>query len=266
MKKVIFRPRTVAAAVGAVCLAAAVGGDAIAAGAILGDSVNDFPASAVNFQGQNDWLYGYYATPGDPSTFTQLTEIEPTGSHGLVIGGLHRAVDPTSSIYYSPWISNDTQYSFDYNGTQAPPLWSVRRWNNTSAYAGPIEITGELQDVNGFLDGTIGRIFIDGLEITPTTVNNTTQNTSAAPATGDGIQSAAEDLLTYVAQGNIGANSFIDFALDDNITTEKDSTRFTGVIRENHVTTSVPTPALLPGLVGFGANLLRKRRKQSQVA
>ena len=265
MKRIFFRSRTVAAAVGAVCLVVAVSGEAIAAGAILGDSFNQF---APGSPGSSNWEYGYYTTPGDPSTFTPLSRSETTSGHGLVVGGLHRNVDPMSSIYYSPWVSDDTQYSFDYNGAQSTAFWSVRRWSNTSGYVGSIEITGEVQDVNGFTpnDGTIGRIFIDGLEITPTLVENTTQNTSATPASGDGIQTVAEDLLEYTAQGNIGASSFIDFALDHNFTTEKDSTRLTGVIRESHATASVPTPALLPGLVGFGANLLRKRRKQSRLA
>ncbi len=262
MKKVIFRPRIVAVAVGAVCLAAAVSGDAIAAGVTLADSVNDFPDASQNNQNfveQNGWLYGYYSTPGDPSTFVQAPNTVIPDNRGWVAGEF---IGYSQSIFNSPWISSDTQSTYDNNGNF---LWSVRRWENGNSlnpYSGQIEIKGDFHEVNSFDDGTIGRIFIDGLEITPTVVNNVTQNTSAVPNMGDGIKYVGGDLLEYVAQASINANSVIDFALDPRENTRDDSTLFTAVISQSHIP-SAPTPALLPGLMGFGASLLRKRRQLS---
>ena len=60
------------------CLLLLLVGFQSAQAAIVADSVSEFSAT----QSQDGWEYGYYATIGDSSSFTQMTLYDATGNSG----------------------------------------------------------------------------------------------------------------------------------------------------------------------------------------
>jgi hypothetical protein len=115
------------------------------AGTVLADSVADF--SGV--QGQSSWYYGYYTSPFDWSTFSQLSFT-------------------TGAWVNSPgwtYIGSDVVHP---NGPNTFPgeQWAVRRW--VSEVSGTVDIDGHFAANNPGMAGADGVTFL--LMLNPTTL------------------------------------------------------------------------------------------------
>lgn len=208
------------------------GAQAQAAGMILADSVLDF--SGTQGTGQGQWHYGYYQTAGDSDSFLPLSydageniwEETPTrpGQPGAIAGSSSWALLTSQGGHPSAFPRGQR--------------WVVRRW--ISDYAGAVEVSGFFGDVN--TNGNVlGRVLLSGVQhqvMESQTVNQ-------------------EESYSFLATLQLGDR--LDFALDPNGPDGNDSARFTAQVQT--IPPSVPTPALLPGLLGFGIRMLKQRRR-----
>ncbi|MCI0681621.1 MAG: SBBP repeat-containing protein, partial [Gemmataceae bacterium] len=160
----------------------------------LADSISQF--SLV--QGQHNWYYGYYATPGDTSSFTLMNYANGKWSE-----------NPTQP----PWtlLRNIGGHP---NGTDTGPIhWAARRW--ISPVTGTVTLSGLLakENTGTFGDGIRGRIFVDGVEVYNQTIAGT-----------DGVG------VTYSVTVSVSAGMPIDFLIDPITHAGQDGTRFTATI------------------------------------
>ncbi len=194
----------------------------------VADSVSEF--SGV--QGQDDWYYGYYTTPGDYTTFTQMTLFDPAGLW-------------EESSTRPPWTA-----LWDTGGHPGSSHWAVRRW--VSEVSGIVTISGLLKDddPNGGLGGVTGRILVDGVEVY-------NQIVDAYPGSTYGPPSVNYSITVPVSMG-----SYVDFAIDPGWSELYDGTTFTAII--DAAVTPVPEPAtlLLLGSGLAGVAVLRRRFKK----
>ena len=192
----------------------------------VADSVSEF--SSV--QGQDDWYYGYYTTPGDYSTFMQMTLFDPAGWW-------------EESSTQPPWT-----VLWDTGGHPGSIHWAVRRW--VSETTGTVTISGLLQDNDPVLmGGVVGRILVDGVEVFSQVVDAYPGSTYGPPS------------VNYSITVPVSLGAYVDFAIDANGYEGYDNTTFTATI--DAAVTPVPEPAtlLLLGSGLAGVAVLRRRFK-----
>ncbi len=208
------------------------GPKAQAAGMILADSVLDF--SGTQGTGQGQWQYGYYETPGKSDSFMPLSY---DGSERLWEETPTRPGRPGAVPGSSSWavLTKQGGHPSSYPRGQR---WVVRRW--ISDYAGSVQVSGFFGDVN--TNGNVlGRVLLSGVQHQVMESQMVNQ----------------EESYSFLATLQLGDR--LDFALDPNGPDGHDSARFTAQIQT--IPTAVPTPALLPGLIGFGVRMLKQRRR-----
>ena len=206
-------------------LIAAAAAIALSTSAFAGTSTFDSGAEFAGTQGAAGWTYGYYATAGDASSFTQFASFD--------------SVNPTQwweeSATQAPWT-----LLWDTGGHPdgATNHWAVRRW--TSAASGNLNMG--IQYMAGHDNATLVHVIVDGTEL-------------FAGASTSALQS-----WSTATQVNVG--SHVDFAIDANGSDGGDTTRFTA---QGLVVSAVPEPEsyamLLAGLGVVGAISRRKSRK-----
>ena len=194
---------------------------------IIADSVSEFS----NVQGQDNWYYGYYTTPGVSSSFTQMTLFDSVGDVALGPGWEEAATQPPWTLLWATGgHPNGPPYGADH--------WAVRRW--ISEVNGTIVITGTLADQQLGGDGNRGLILVNGVSLFDQFI-------------------AGSDLvgINYSITVPVNIGDAIDFAIarggDDILT---DVTRFTATIAV------VPEPSTLAlGVLGvLGCCALARRR------
>lgn len=211
-----------------------LGAQASRAAPILADSVTEF--SGV--QGQNNWYYGYYATPGASSSFTQMAYFDAVGGTVGGSGGPwweETTTQGAGATWTLLWATGGHP-----GGPLISPLhWAVRRW--VSEVSGSITISGTLQDADGGGgNGVFGRILVDGVEVYTGRVD-----AISGPAT-----------LAYSIDTVVSVGSVVDFAIDPNGNELYDSTIFTAKIA------GVPEPSTLL-LLGSALVALAGARRDS---
>jgi hypothetical protein len=183
---------------------------------IIADSAAEFSGT----QGQNGWFYGYWDKKADANGTYESADFTPfpRGTGNVLAptnywdGGKWNwpAGDP-------PWteLTSGGGHPNADNGNPALPIhWAIRRYVTESA--GPLRISGILacNSVNGTCgDGTVGHIFVNGVEVFTRAVKYSSEGYSIA------------------VSANLG--STIDFAIDPGPGNNDfcDSTTFTAVIR-----------------------------------
>ncbi len=234
--------RTIPLAMGLFCGAIALPPQSVQA-AVIADSVQDFSDQ----QGQDGWYYGYYEIPKNQTAFSSIPTSTFQEMKYFDSGQFwEETIDQPNETQYDP----STQYTWTMlNNVMGHPAtfpdtenhWAVRRW--VSDFAGDVTISGRFGDINSQSnDGTIGYIFLDGAKIYEQATNNFT-------------------VFNYSLQQTLAVGSVLDFAINPEGNDLSDSTQFTAQI-QTVPPTSVPTPALLPGLIGFGVSVLKKRRER----
>jgi hypothetical protein len=100
-------------------------------------------------QGQGGWYYGYYDTPGNSPSFTQMS---------FFTGNWQES--PTFPPYTYLWNAGGLPGGPPYG----PTHWAVRRW--VSDVAGSVSIDGRAQpaDYNQG-DGVVARVYVDGVQV-----------------------------------------------------------------------------------------------------
>jgi hypothetical protein len=197
----------------------------------LANSVNDY--SLV--QGQGNWYYGYYGTPGVSSSFNQMTNTTSNVFGTFGPGWLQSTSPP-------PWTaiwSNGAQPSGPNDG---PVYWAVRRWQST--VTGSVTISGLIGDTgNSFnADGLNCDIYVNGVQVFSQHMNCATQQ-------------------NYSVTVNVTAGQYIDFAIDPGANDFSDHGLFTAAISEQALPSSTvainwgdgatSTVNLAPGVLTF---------------
>ena len=187
--------------------------------ALTADSVTDWSASGT--QGANSWFYGYWDKKADGNGTYEAVDFNqfPRGTgNGLAAtnywDGTKWDFPPPSN---PPWteISSTGAHPSGESGNPALPIhWPIRRY--ISETNGNLRITGVLaaSGTSGTCgDGTIGRIFVDGVEVWQQAVFN---------------RSVGYSIIVPASLG-----SAIDFAVDPGAANNDfcDTTIFTATIR-----------------------------------
>ncbi len=164
---------------------------------VIADSFAEFSST----QGQDNWYYGYYATPGSPASWTQFENfVDNTGDlfPGQVNPGFWRTDSiPTVAI----WDTGEAP-----RGTDLPPeMWAARRW--VSETSGSVLISGNIAPTGG--GTTTARIYVDGVLIY-------TQNSAPGGA--------------YAVNASVNVGSVVDLTVSADGVSFFDSTTFTAQI------------------------------------
>ncbi|WP_310461642.1 PEP-CTERM sorting domain-containing protein [Sphaerotilus sp.] len=200
---------------------------AMSTAAMAGTSSFDSGAEFASTQGASGWSYGYYATAGNASSFTQFASFDASG--------------PTQwweeSATQAPWT-----LLWDTGGHPdgASNHWAVRRWTSGAAGDLNLGIQYKAEDTGT----TLVHVIVDGTELFSSASAAALQTWSPATA----------------AHVNVG--SYVDFAIDANGPDNSDTTRFTA---QGLVVSAVPEPEsyamLLAGMGLISAVARRKTRK-----
>ena len=170
---------------------------------VLADSVHDFSFT----QGQGNWYYGYYTTPGVSSTFTQMQYT--TSNFGGFAGPAWE-----ESPSQPPWTAIWAGGAHPTGPNDGAVHWPVRRWQST--VNGTINISGTVGDSgNPFfnVDGLSCNILVNGTQVFSQHMNAGTQQSYSITAT-------------------VAVGSFIDFAIDPGQTDYSDHGVFTATLGE----------------------------------
>jgi hypothetical protein len=221
----------------------------------VADSRTDWSATGV--QGANNWLYGYHDVrangtfeAGDFITFQNLAgpaggAVTPAGNHwsDQLKWDLMRDAAPWADL-------TATGGHPSANGQGNPDVhWVVRRW--VSEVDGEVYVAGAFGAPAPCGDGTVARIFVDGVEVY-------SQHTQG-------------DVINYGLYTTVGVGSVIDFAMDPNgagvadinlISDGCDSFTFDAVIFHREAFVPIPEPStyVLAAIgLAFGGWLARRR-------
>jgi PEP-CTERM motif len=207
-------------------LIAAAAALAMSTAAMAGTSSFNSGAEFAGTQGAGGWSYGYYATAGDSSSFTQFASFD--------------SVNPTQwwqeSATKAPWT-----LLWDTGGHPdgASNHWAVRRW--TSGVAGDLYMGTQYQAIDA--GTTLVHVIVDGTELF------------------SGASAAALQTWSPAGATAVNVGSFVDFAINANGIDAGDSTRFTA---QGLVVTAVPEPeSLAMMLAGVGLLSAAARRRKN---
>jgi len=206
---------------------AAAAGLALSSGAMAGTLSFNSDTEFSGTQGAGGWTYGFYATPGIASTFTQFASYDA--------GSASQPAWWQESATHAPWtlLWSTGGHPDATNGTH----WAVRRW--TSTVDGTLNLGAQFQAEN--FGSTNVHILVGGTDVF--TANN------------------LPTLQTTAWTGHIGNGTTVDFAIDPAGVQDGDSTRFTA---QGYVT-AVPEPEsyalMLAGLGVVSAVARRRARK-----
>lgn len=199
---------------------------AMSTAAMAGTSSFDSGAEFASTQGASGWSYGYYATAGNASSFTQFASFDASG--------------PTQwweeSATQAPWT-----LLWDTGGHPdgASNHWAVRRW--TSGAAGDLNLGIQYNAEDS--GSTKVHVIVDGTELFSGTTTPMLQTWSTTTAS------------------QVHTGSFVDFAIDANGIDAGDSTRFTA---QGLVVSAVPEPeSFAMMLAGIGMLSAAARRRKS---
>lgn len=207
-------------------LIAAAAALAMSTAAMAGTSSFDSGAEFASTQGAGGWSYGYYATAGNASSFTQFASFDASG--------------PTQwweeSATQGPWT-----LLWDTGGhpDSAVNHWAVRRW--TSAASGDLNM-GIQYSAEGS-GSTLVHVMVDGTEL----LSNASSST----------------LQTWATVAHVNVGSHVDFAIDANGSDTGDTTRFTA---QGLVVSAVPEPesyAMMLAGIGMLTAFARRRKNVS---
>jgi hypothetical protein len=200
----------------------------------LANSVNDFSLA----QGQGNWYYGYYATPGNSSTFTQM-QYTTQNVDGFAGPGWQQTLNPP------PWTGMWAQGAHPSGPNDGPVYQPARRWQSTAS--GSLTISGLVGDTGtpGFnVDGITCLIFVNGTEVFSQHVDAGTQQ-------------------SYSVNVSVTAGQYIDFVIDPGSTDYSDHGLFTAAISEQQLPSSTvainwgdgssSSVNLAPGVLTFSA-------------
>ncbi len=202
-----------------------------AAGVILADSVADFSATQGTQPGQ--WQYGYYKTPGDTASFAQMPYYD--ADNQMWEETLNRPTAPYN--YPDSWLMMGKDFAHP-SAFPHDQRWAVRRW--ISNYVGSVTVSGIFGDVNS-RGNLIGRVVLNGLQ----------HQEVLSQEVGSDMSYSFVAMLQQV--------EVLDLILDPDGVDANDSAKLTASVQAN--ARDMPTPALLPGVMAFGAGILRKRRE-----
>jgi len=183
---------------------------------VLADSLAQFSGN----QGSNGWFYGYWDKKADAnSTYESADFIQFPRGTGNVLNSTNYWSGSLWDIPAGnpPWteLSASGGHPNGENGNiNAPIHWAVRRY--VSETNGALRITGTLaasSSAGTCGDGTIGRIFVDGVEVFQRTVSNLSVGYSIVVAASLGSK------IDFVIDPGNGGNDFCD------------ATVFTAVVR-----------------------------------
>jgi hypothetical protein len=212
----------------------------------LGDVVTDSVAhwSATGTQGENGWSYGYYDQRADVTMrdgVYGVSDFIPFLNNGSGVVSADPAIGGwmahpnhwngtmwdllnNGAVAHGPWTELGSTAGHPAANAQGDPSvhWAVRRW--TSNVSGAVEISGTLHAASPCGDGTVGRIFHNGVQIfaEKTRGNVVSYKVRASLATGDRLDFAIDP----DGDGNLAAGG-ID-AIGDGC----DATTFTARIHE----------------------------------
>ncbi len=194
----------------------------------VADSVAEFSGS----QGQDNWIYGYWDKRNDADHIYDPNEMS-FFDDGFFQGGVWDL-----AVNVAPWTLLDANGGHPAANGQGDPEvhWAVRRW--VSEVSGDIEIMGDAIHPSTGGDGTIVRIFIDGVEV---------YNASLLGS------SVSFDFLA-----SVNAGSYVDFVIDAGLADNDgaDSTVLRAMIFQ-----VIPEPTSALAMLGLAsAALLRRRR------
>ncbi len=176
------------------------------------DSVADWSASGT--QGENGWSYGYYDLADDVNNsngtydtgdfIPYLNDGSGVVSADPAIGGWKTSpnhwngtkwdlLSNGAPVSHGPWTEISSAGGHPAANAQGDPEvhWAMRRW--TSDVSGPVEIGGLLSK-GGAGTGTIGRVFVDGVEVWSSFTNGNSVDVSV--------------------NVNLSVGSIVDFAID----------------------------------------------------
>ncbi|HKQ36748.1 MAG TPA: lamin tail domain-containing protein [Verrucomicrobiae bacterium] len=184
---------------------------------VIADSVTEFSGT----QGSNNWYYGYWNKKDDTNFSYQLTDFIqfPRGTDNILSSGNYwngtnwnwpPPADP-------PWteLTSTGGHPAGANGNPSAAIhWTIRRY--VSEAAGTLRLSGTLaaSGQSGTCgDGTIGHIFVDGVEVFQRAVFN---------------RSVGYSILVNASVGSV-----IDFAIDPGAADNDscDTTTFTATVR-----------------------------------
>jgi PEP-CTERM motif len=210
-------------------LIAAAAALAMSTAAMAGTSSFDSGAEFASTQGAAGWSYGYYATAGDASSFTQFASFDSASTPQWW----------EEVQVQAPWtLMWDTGgHPSNFGGADH---WAVRRW--TSGAAGELNLGIQFQAEN--FGTTKVHVIVDGSEIYSADSSASFQHWSPNAAS------------------LINAGSVVDFAINANGSDGGDATRFTAQGMVVSPVTPVPEPeSVLMMLAGLGALAVKARRK-----
>ncbi len=194
-------------------------GNATAAPAVtlLADSVAEFSGN----QGGNNWVYGYWDKRNDADGNYAALEFIPfprgTGNTLSATNYWNGTIWNWPAPADPPWteLTATGGHPNGANGSPIDPIhWTIRRY--ISETNGLVRISGVLAcgSQGGTCgDGTIGRIFVDGLQVYERTVKG--------------------ESIGYAIQVNVTQGAFVDFVIDPGAADNDfcDTTTFTAAVR-----------------------------------
>jgi hypothetical protein len=241
-------------------------------GEILANSIAEFSGN----QGQDNWFYGYYDVRAD---FTEGDGIYSAGEMIPFLNDGSNSIQtesgPAPSWQESPNHWNGSKFDLLANASRGPwtelanngghPAangqgqpevhWAVRRWMSESDDA--VRIAGTLHNTSSSGDGTVGRIFVDGVEVW-----SEVSNGNAIPFSVDLALSAGQLVDFVIDPDGAGVLDFGDANSINLVNDGSDGTTFSFSIERVTPFVPVPEPAtgltILSALVGFGFTRRRK--------
>jgi len=208
----------------------------------VADSIDDWDTAlaggadpTVPEQGGENWEYGFFATDGDPASFTQLGEFS---------GRWQPSAAQSSTT--NPFVGRENMHP-GFSGTLSD-RWSVKKW--TSEVSGDLRIFGTTgRDQSGTGDGLDLRFYV---------------NTTELAAQAVSVPGNSTDLFTFdFLVPNVTAGDEFFFAADNRGSSSFDRLLFQTQINELRLVPEPGSLAILAGSIG-AAGIARRRRRTSR--